>query len=273
MKPYILIVEDEAILYERLHRFLVKEGFEIGPYTPSVEAAKTILEKRHPDVVLLDIDLQGKRSGLDLGKLLKVDYNIPFIYVTQHSDNRTFYQGLSTEHEQFIVKTKPTLNTQEVLRAIETVLARIRKKDSNKEETVTTTGIMGLTNYLDVLRESGLDTITRVPISYMDILYFTVKPFQSKDDPTKIENTRTNYLWFKTITGDIYFLKSSLRQLRQTLPSNFMRINESYIVNLNPDVLDGKINGSRLSILGEILIIKDTYKDDVRKRLNDMYQS
>ena len=57
------------------------------------------------------------------------------------------------------------------------------------------------------------------------------------------------------------------------LPINFIRINESYIVNLLPELLEGRINGSRISIQGRELIIKNTYKSSFESRLKLLYHS
>ena len=47
-----------------------------------------------PDIALLDIDLEGEQTGIDLGKILSTNYNIPFIYVTDYDDSETFFEGL-----------------------------------------------------------------------------------------------------------------------------------------------------------------------------------
>lgn len=276
MKAHILIVEDEAILYEGMRRALIKERFTVGPYTPSVPIALKRIEEKKPDIVLSDIDLKGKLTGIDLGKKLKDEFKIPFIYITKFDDHQTFYKGLQTEHEQFIVKAKPTFNTQEMVRAIETVLQRIKKETENiyTEESISDIipahkGIMGLTNYLDILKEGGLTDISRVPVPYNDIAYFTVKPVKKPSGST--EDIRTNYLWFQTLSGNQFYLKTSLRQLQQQLPFQFARINESYIVNLDSHILKGRINGSKLSIVGEIFTVKDTYKETVKKKIDTLY--
>jgi len=276
MKAHILIVEDEAILYEGMRRALIKERFTVASYTPSVPIALKRIEEKKPDIVLSDIDLKGKLTGIDLGKKLKYEFKIPFIYITKFDDHQTFYKGLLTEHEQFIVKAKPTFNTQEMVRAIETVLQRIKKQTENIEiedpilnATPHHKGVMGLTNYLDILKDGGLTDISRVPVPYEEIVFFTVKPIKKSSGNT--ENIRTNYLWFQTLSGNQFYLKTSLRQLQQQLPFQFARINESYIVNLDPHILKGRINGSKLSIAGEVLTVKDTYKETVKKKIGTLY--
>mgnify|MGYP000206137963 CR=1 FL=1 len=192
MKAHLLIVEDESILYERLRRILAKENYTIDRYTPSVKDAIACINTKRPDIILLDIDLQGEQTGIDLGKQLYEEYHIPFIYVTQYGDNETFYKGLHTHHEQFIVKTKPRLNTDEILRAIQTVLSRYESKDA----TFSKENVFGLVGYLDEVREYSKGGVTRIPVKYEDIAFFTIKPFINENEEE--ENVRTNYLWFLT---------------------------------------------------------------------------
>lgn len=263
MKAHILIVEDEAILYDRLSRFLLKENYSVAEYCPSVEEALKEIALQQPDLVLLDIDLQGKLTGLDLGERLHKEYNIPFIYVTQYDDYETFFKGLQTNHEQFIVKTKPRLDTSEVLRAIQTAIHKSKKTPTTKN------GVMGLVNYLEDIREFGISGVTRVPIAYKDIAFFSTKTFINEQKEE--EKVRINYIYFLTNSKQHFFLKTSLKELLPQLPYYFTRINEGTIVNLKTPFFKGRINGSRLSILHQEFLITNTYKKEVTKRIEKLY--
>lgn len=266
-KEQILIVEDEPIIFRRMRKALEKEHYSIDEYTPSVVDAIGRINNKRPDLVLLDIKLQGKETGLDLGKKLQEDYKIPFIYVTDFDDNQTFFKGLETNHEHFIVKTKPQLNSKELVRAIQTVL----KRNEIKGTGISKEGIIGLVGYLDEIKDYKNGGITRVPVKYSDIAFFSTKPFVNEAE--KKEIIRPNYLWFLTKKNEYYFLKSSLKELLKHLPHYFVRINESCIVNISSDVLNGRINGSKLSIMNKELKIKDTYSQELKKCLKLLYHS
>jgi len=264
-KGHILIVEDEALLYKRLRKTLVKEHYNVDEYAPSVREAIACINRKKPDVVLLDIDLEGTRTGLDLGKLLYEEYHIPFIYITGFSDDETFYKGLHTNHEQFIVKTKPILRSNEVIRAVQTVL---RKAEQTRSSFIKE-GVLGLVEYLTNIRVSGNGEVTRVPVRFNDIAFFTSDAFINENEEK--EKLKQNYLWFLTRSGEYYFFFSSLTELLEKLPHYFVRVNESYIVNLSPSLLDGRINGSRLSVMKQEIIISDTYKKEVKNRFKSLY--
>lgn len=277
-KAHILVVEDKALIYKRLKMLLKVHHYSVDDYAPSVEEAIGNINKKRPDLVLLDIDLQGKHNGIYLGNLLKKEYNIPFIYVTDLDDDQTFYESLQTKHDDFIpkkdinlteeepivIQTKPHLDEKRLIRSIQTILQKQTENQQPLRE-----GIMGLIGYLEDIKELDKSRVTRVPVKYEDIIFFTVKPFINENE--KEETLRANYLWFKTRNGEYFFLKTSLRDIQKTLPYYFVRINESYIVNIAPDVLKGRINGSRLSIQNQEFTIKNTYKGEVNKRLKHFY--
>lgn len=277
-KAHILVVEDKALIYKRLKMILKEHHYSVDDYAPSVEEAIGNINKKRPDLVLLDIDLQGEHNGIYLGNLLKNEYSIPFIYVTDLDDDQTFYESLQTKHDDFIpkkdinltekepivIQTKPHLDEKRLIRSIQTILQKQPENQQPLRE-----GIMGLIGYLEDIKELDKSRVTRVPVKYEDIIFFTVKPFINENE--KEETLRANYLWFKTRNGEYFFLKTSLRDIQKTLPYYFVRINESYIVNIAPDVLKGRINGSRLSIQNQEFTIKNTYKEEVKSRLEHFY--
>ncbi|MCF6182995.1 response regulator [Lutibacter sp.] len=176
MKPHILIVEDEAILYDGLCTALEKERFTIDEYTKSFDQAIKRIAAKTPDIVLLDIDLEGEKDGLDLGNLLSHKYNIPFIYITNFDDETTFQQGLKTNHEQYIVKTKPNLNSKEIIRAIYTTLNKTQNEISPQK------GLMGNIDFKENIRNNyGNNQITRFPINFEDMIYITNKNFVAEN--------------------------------------------------------------------------------------------
>ena len=80
MNTKILIVEDEFIVANALRLAVEKAGYIVTGIVTSVEEADDHRQNQKPDLVLLDIRLEGKSSGIDLARKLK-DENIPsFIY-------------------------------------------------------------------------------------------------------------------------------------------------------------------------------------------------
>lgn len=274
MKPkaHILIVEDKAILYKRLAMALSEENYSVDGFTPSVAKALERLQARTPDIVLLDINLEGEPTGIDLGKMLDENHKIPFIYVTDYDDNETFFEGLKTGHDNFLVKTKPKLDINQVIRAIQTALQRQKKK------TVTTTNaLLCYTDYLENTKDHGNHQISQVPLPYENIVLITTNSTKINESKTQLKGRnfyvklRTNYVRIENTKGISFYLPISLTEMAAKLPVQFIRINESEIINLSHQILKGRINGSRLKIGDHICHISKTYKTEVEKRIALLY--
>jgi len=269
-KAHILIVEDEMILYRRMRNTLEDALYTVSKYAPSVPKAIAEINRQRPDIALLDINLQGVLKGTDLGKVLDEKYDIPFIYITDFDDEQTFYEGLATHHEHFMVKTKPHLDTKEIIRAIQTVL----KRREGRKAPVIKDNIEGLVDFLENLKEYPDNQATKVPVSCSQISFFSNSPFiKIINDEEVIQELQDNYSRFVLDNKNKkqYYIYKSLAQLSKELPYNFVRINKSYIVNIAPEVLQGRINGTKITISGEILIISDTYKKEFNKRYDFYY--
>jgi len=271
LKEYILIVEDEAVLYRRMKKILSKEAFEVGPYTPSVEKALELIHKQKPDLVLLDIKLQGDLTGIDLGKMLYEKYKIPFIYVTDFDNDMFFSKALETHHEQYLVKTKPSVNANELKRAIYTVLQRYNQSKEQKvsENKPDKTAINALVDYLDSLKTTAQNSLTKKTVLFEDIAFFTTDIKHLVHH--KNGNLRKNYIWFVTQKGDIYFLKKTLKALYPDLPDYFVRVSDNYIINLLPKLFNGKINNNTISVNGEIIKVSNSYKKEFLEKFKRYY--
>jgi two-component system response regulator HydG len=103
MKETILIVEDQFVEANNLRLILRNEGYRILPIAVSYDEAITALEHEVPDLVLLDIFLKGKLTGIDLAQKLN-DENIPFIYLSANSDRQTLEAAKLTNPYGFLVK-------------------------------------------------------------------------------------------------------------------------------------------------------------------------
>ena len=103
-QKHILIVEDVPFIYHEVLAVVEGAGFSVDAFTPSVIDAIARNQKRRPDLVLLDIKLKGKEDGTHLGNLLKTQYHIPFIYVTDYDDDFTFNQSSQTSPEALCLK-------------------------------------------------------------------------------------------------------------------------------------------------------------------------
>lgn len=103
MKASVLIVEDQFIEANNLKLILKKAGYSVFPIAHSVSDAWQIIEGQPPEIVLLDIRLQGDLTGIDLARSLK-EKNIAFVYLSANSDKQILDEAIATKPYGFLVK-------------------------------------------------------------------------------------------------------------------------------------------------------------------------
>ncbi|SDX54720.1 CheY chemotaxis protein or a CheY-like REC (receiver) domain [Lutibacter oricola] len=274
MKAHILIVEDEAILYEKLRKKLVKENYSVSDYTPSVKEAIASINHKRPDIVLLDINLQGELTGLDLGKMLSEEYKIPFIYVTEREDNETFYEGLHTNHEDFVVKVNRKIDVEGLIRKIQTVLHRNKAKANKPIKDA----LLVYVDYIYNLTDLGNVDVSQIPLKFEDVAVITRNTTERDEDQSKqkgkeiYKKVDTNYALVVTWDDQKFYIRGNLASILNTLPHYFVRISEHSIVNIKDGILNGRINGKRLKIRDKVYQISERYKPELEKRFESLYQ-
>lgn len=82
----ILIVEDEVIISSELETIAKDLGFKVCGSVQSGEEAVSLAGKHRPDLVLMDIVLQGKTDGIKAADIIKKEFGIPVLYITAYDD-------------------------------------------------------------------------------------------------------------------------------------------------------------------------------------------
>jgi two-component system, NtrC family, response regulator HydG len=103
LKTKILIVEDQFIEAKSLNVILTNAGYFVCGIARSVASALSLIEKEKPDLVLVDIFLQGEGTGIDLGYILN-EKNIAFVYLSANSNRQILEEAKPTRPYGFMVK-------------------------------------------------------------------------------------------------------------------------------------------------------------------------
>jgi PAS domain S-box-containing protein len=111
-KATILIVEDEAIVAEDLSQKLGRLGYEVGGVTARGDEAIVLARDRRPDLVLMDIRLQGRMDGVEAAEHIGRECARPVIFLTAHSDHATVQRAKLTEPFGYILKPFEELDLQ-----------------------------------------------------------------------------------------------------------------------------------------------------------------
>ncbi|MGZ7095674.1 MAG: response regulator [Methanobacterium sp.] len=104
MSAKILVVEDERITAEDIKDGLISLGYKVPAVVYSGEDAVKRAGELKPDLILMDIKLEGEMDGIEAAEEIKKQYDIPVIYLTAYSDEGTVERAKKTEPGGFVLK-------------------------------------------------------------------------------------------------------------------------------------------------------------------------
>lgn len=103
-KVNILIVEDKFLEADLLKHDLEKMGYKNISIAISYNKAMKYIKSKKPDIILLDIDLNSKSTGLDLAYEYEVFNKIPIIYVTGETKDDIINKMLESKKSDYLSK-------------------------------------------------------------------------------------------------------------------------------------------------------------------------
>lgn len=208
--PRILIVEDEPFIAENLQEMLSIFGHENTEIANSANQAIKAIKVSRPDLVLLDVKIKGDQDGIELGGIIKEQYQLPFVYITSYSDKETVNRAKHTQPLGFIVKP---FTKDDVYAAIEVALF-------NKNRIA----VKGTTNAL----------ASENPTTYNnDSIFIKKKGMLEKvkyEELIWIE-ADGNHITINVNDGRTYTIRKSLKEITDKLPKDrFLRVHKSFVV-------------------------------------------
>lgn len=122
-KVRLLIIEDEQAEALELQESLTHMGYEITGLAPNLKEALGLFYSQKPDLVLIDIYLEGKPDGLKFAQTLNDNPQTkkPFIFLTKAADKITFEKARETQPDSYLLKP---FNPLEVQYAIELAIEK-----------------------------------------------------------------------------------------------------------------------------------------------------
>jgi len=106
MKPStrILIVEDESIVAFNLQQRLAQLGYEVPHVAVSGQESLDLVSQSRPDLVLMDIHIEGEMDGIDVATRLNEGTPVPVIYLTAYSEDSTLERARKTRPYGYLIK-------------------------------------------------------------------------------------------------------------------------------------------------------------------------
>lgn len=100
----ILIVEDEKMISELIHDTLKNLGYTVTDIVNTGEKAMKAVEGNPPDLILMDIILDGEMDGIETAARILSTHDIPVIYLTGQATDELLHKAKITEPYGYLVK-------------------------------------------------------------------------------------------------------------------------------------------------------------------------
>ena len=100
----IMIVEDEIVVARYIERGLRELGYAVCARVSSGEEAVSQAIETEPDLVLMDIRLQGELDGVEAAEEIRSRLGIPVVYLTAYADEETLARARITKPFGYIIK-------------------------------------------------------------------------------------------------------------------------------------------------------------------------
>jgi two-component system response regulator LytT len=229
------IVEDEIIIADSIRSVLLRMNYQVAEPCINYEEAIRTLQADPPHLLLLDINLgTTSKSGIEIGRYIRENMDMPFIFLTANSDMKTVDLAKAVNPNAFLVK--PFVQ-DELYAAIEIAMHNFYSRKAPEQ------AVPGK-DFLFIKDGTELHKI-----SFSDILF--------------LESDHV-YVCVYTTTRK-YLIRTSLQNYIEQLDKNlFLRVHRSYVINLSKIE---RVLGSQIQIGDRSLPISKSYKDELLSRL------
>ena len=241
-KIKILVVEDEEIYAQQIEILIEELNYQcIGIVDNSKDAIEMSFATK-PDIILMDINLNESRDGIQIAEKINERQLIPTIFITSLNDEETFNRAKSTRPVAYI--TKP-FSSKKLQRTIELVVSR-----------------------LDHLSATETNIPWSKDLIVKDSFFIKVKNTLEKIIVSEI-------LWIEVMNRDCTIvtkekelsLRMPLKELIAKLPAqNFVRTHRSFIANIH-HIQSIDLTSNKILIDGKKILLSKTHKDNLIHRL------
>ena len=103
-RPRILIVEDERVVAMDLEGSLLSLGYDVVGTTESATEAIQLAGKLRPDLVLMDVQLDGSTDGIAAAEGIRSEWQVPVVFVTANTNEETLARAKATGPYGYLIK-------------------------------------------------------------------------------------------------------------------------------------------------------------------------
>lgn len=244
MHKKILVVEDESLIALDIKFILEKEGYEVITNIKTVETAIICIEEHNPDIVLIDINLNQNKDGVDLGTYLLATDTIPYIYITSYSNKVVLDRVNDTRPHGYIVKP---FRAENLITTISVVLNNFKHKKidtlraENPTKEVIPNKVKNLVEFININIDKKLEVdhllqktnwtkrhLTRVFMQYLKISpyqYILGRKIEKSKSLLKETEIPINEIAFELGFQNYSCFASAFKKLNDDTPDNYRKKN------------------------------------------------
>jgi len=244
----IMIVEDDFIISSHIKSTLSGLGYDVTYQVSTGEEAIKRAEEDSPDLVLMDIKLEGEMDGIEAAGQIRARFNIPVVFLTAFSDNKILDRAKITEPYGYIMKP---FEDRELHSNIEIALYkhRIEKELKESKEWLSIT--------LQSIGDAVIATNSEDKITFMNPVAETLTGWKKKN---AIEKTLKNV--FHVINEENgKLVEDSITEIIQS-SATMSRLNHTLLVTTDStkipiDISGAPIKDDKGKIVGVVLVFRD----------------
>jgi two-component system response regulator LytT len=202
----ITLVEDDFIIANFIEQSLLAMGYNVLAICSSYEAFIKSINQQLPDILLIDIKIEGSETGIDIAEYIRENKDLPFVFISNLNGKKTIDRAKKTLPAAYLIKP---FDEDDLYAAIEIALVNHTKK--NAVSLVADEGLI-LKDAIFIKQKNALVKIMKADIVYLE--------------------ANDNYVKINTQDGT-FLIRQTINEAQNILPSYFYRIHRSFIVNMN----------------------------------------
>jgi PAS domain S-box-containing protein len=173
-QPRILVVEDDPMLARGHRRLLTKIGYQVCGTVTTGLAAVNRVQEQVPDLILMDISLQGNMDGIETAELIRSQFDVPVIYATAFTDDVLLERAKRSEPFGYIVKP---FGERELRSSVEMALFKHRAEKRIRRSEERFRKLAELAPFaLSVMRQDG-------SFSFVNAMFTGIFGYQAEEIP------------------------------------------------------------------------------------------
>jgi DNA-binding LytR/AlgR family response regulator len=203
----VTIVEDDFLIGNFIVNSLTNIGYEVVDLCNSYDSFVASYQGCVPDLVLLDIKIEGEKTGIDVAAYLRTKADIPFVFISSLNDKKTIDDAKKTKPSAYLIKP---FDEDDLYAAIEIALfnhaAQLQPVEKPAEDSII------LPDFIFIKQKQSFIKIALRDIIYLESVGNYIKLFMEKETFT---------------------IRQSINTLEASFPNYFFRVHRSYLVNLH----------------------------------------